>query len=227
MQKLVGACLLRRAPACAGAGRASSARAPAPAALCTGAMPGWSTGTHGPWAFPCSSRPPYQTRWLRAARARAAGTFAYAAPELLTGFKCNEKADIWCACCTRVALRVLCLERSVAHPRLCACWVARPTFTREAWVRCLSHTLQRQAAGARSNAGGSTLLQQRPCESSLPMTAASSAPTRSAGRAGRSACCCGSWRRARCRAAARSASCGALAAPAARAGPSMSPLPAW
>ena len=27
------------------------------------------------------------------------GTFAYAAPELLTGFKCNVKADIWCAAC--------------------------------------------------------------------------------------------------------------------------------
>ena len=26
----------------------------------------------------------------------ALGTFAYAAPELINGDKCNEKADIWC-----------------------------------------------------------------------------------------------------------------------------------
>lgn len=26
----------------------------------------------------------------------ALGTFAYAAPELISGDKCNEKADIWC-----------------------------------------------------------------------------------------------------------------------------------
>lgn len=28
----------------------------------------------------------------------ALGTFAYAAPELINGDKCNEKADIWCVC---------------------------------------------------------------------------------------------------------------------------------
>lgn len=41
--------------------------------------------------------------WLLT-RADCAGTFAYAAPELLTGFKCNEKADIWCGAPRRQAL---------------------------------------------------------------------------------------------------------------------------
>jgi len=73
---------------------------------------------------------PYARRVIRHAGSERcgapAGTFAYAAPELLTGFKCNEKADIWCACCTRAALRMLCLGRSVVPPLAWAVCILSP-----------------------------------------------------------------------------------------------------
>lgn len=97
---------------------------------------------------------PYARRVIRHAGSERcgapAGTFAYAAPELLTGFKCNEKADIWCACCTRAALRMLCLGRSVVPPLGCVHTVSPVRHISERGLgKLLSHNLQQQAAGAR------------------------------------------------------------------------------
>ena len=47
----------------------------------------------------------------------ALGTFAYAAPELINGDKCNEKADIWCS---SWLAHILCLRPSLLSVRLAA-----------------------------------------------------------------------------------------------------------